>query len=343
MSDIGTLLKQEVEHLEPSSGGLETTLRIVSRRRRRRRASAGAVALLTFGGTLLALWAALHGGSRNIIPLGGLTGRVAFVRAVGSHQDIFVMSANGTDLSNVTRGIGQNDSPRWSPDGSRIAFSSDRSGTWSVYVMNADGTGLRLLAENGLVDDWAPDSSKVLFTREREGHYSDPGGDYDLFVTDLEGHVTRLTKTPWTEGQAAWSPDGSKLAVAISKDGFGEIYMMDSDGTGLVNITTNRTGDDFSPAWSPDGREIAFVGYRGGNKDVYVVRADGIGLRRLTRGPANDLSPAWSPDGTHIVFASPREGSQAIFVMNADGTDQTRLTSPSIDDGEPVWSASVGS
>jgi TolB protein len=343
MSEIGALLKREVEGVTPSADGLGRTLHIVSRRRRSRRASAGTMAALAFGGTLLALWAALNGGSRNFIPLGSLTGRVAFVRAVGSRQDVFVMNANGSGVANLTRGIGQNDGPRWSPDGSQIAFGSDRIGTWSVYVMNADGSGLRLLAKNGLVDAWAPNGGEILFTRERNGNYSDPGGDYDLFVTDLAGKVSRVTDTAWAEGQAAYSPNGSKLAVAISKDGFGEIYVMNSDGTGLVRITANRIGDDFSPAWSPDGRDIAFVGYRGGNKDIYVVRADGTGLRRLTMGPANDLSPAWSPDGKHIVFASPRDGSQAIFVMNADGTDQTRLTSPAIDDGEPVWIASAGS
>src|SRR5437870_60892 len=117
MSDIGTLLRHEVERLEPSRDGLPRTLRIVSRRRTRRRASAGAVALLAFSGTLLALWAALHGGSRTVIPLGSLSGRIAFIRSVGSHQDIFVINADGTGPLNLTRGLGQNDSPRWSPDG----------------------------------------------------------------------------------------------------------------------------------------------------------------------------------------------------------------------------------
>jgi hypothetical protein len=86
MSDIGTLLEREVQFVRPSPSGLEKTLEIVERRRRRRRISAGVVAIVVFGGTLLGIWAALRSGTGKVLPAGGLTGKIAFIRASGNHS-----------------------------------------------------------------------------------------------------------------------------------------------------------------------------------------------------------------------------------------------------------------
>jgi Tol biopolymer transport system component len=348
MSDISTLLEREISSVRPAPDGLQKTLQIVHRRHRRRRVSAVLVAIAVSSGTLIALWFALRPTTQPVTPAAGLAGRIAFVRSTGGHQDIFVMNADGTGSVNLTKGQGENDSPHWSPDGDYLVFSSLRRGRWSVYMMDAGGKGVRLLVENGLVDGWSPYGNKILFTRERNGRYSDSNGDFDLWVADLTGRVIQLTHTPWAELSAAWSPDGSRIAVSISKDGRQEIYLMNADGTGLRKLTDNPAGADYLPAWSPDGLKIAFGGYRGGNKDIYVVpvvntrhRAEGLpgtGVRRLTTGPGVDTHPTWSADGRMIAFASPRDGNYDIFVMNADGTEQRPLTRLPGVDGEPAWS-----
>jgi len=143
---------------------------------------------------------------------------------------------------------------------------------------------------------------------------------------------------------ADWLPqrsgvDGNgQIAFVSDRDGNPEIYVINTDGSGVTRLTKNPAGD-YAPTWSPDGTRIAFYSERDGNAEIYVINADGSGLTRLTNDPANDYAPAWSPDGTRIAFHSHRyKGAGRIFVMNADGSGATRLTDPAWDDWAPAWS-----
>jgi Tol biopolymer transport system component len=128
-----------------------------------------------------------------------------------------------------------------------------------------------------------------------------------------------------------------RIAFLSGRDGNGEIYVMNADGSDQTRLTDNPA-NDFFPAWSPDGTRIAFESARDGNREIYVMNADGSGQANLTGSPADDIDPAWSPDGTRIAFNSNRDGNGEIYVMNADGSSQTRLTDNPADDLEPAWS-----
>ena len=115
-----------------------------------------------------------------------------------------------------------------------------------------------------------------------------------------------------------------------------DIYVMNADGTNVVNILRIRMVT--APAWSPDGQKIAFVSEREGSIDIYVMNADGTNVVNLTKNKHNDDRPAWSPDGRKIVFNAERGGATDIYVMNADGTNEVNITNnPEHNDYSPAW------
>ena len=223
-------------------------------------------------------------------------------------------------------------SPAWSPDGSRIAFNSDRDGNTEVYAMNADGSGVARLTYNDAVDGgpaWSPDGRRIAFESTRDGNW-------EIYVMNADGSgVTRLTHNDAYDWSPAWSPDGRRIAFHSKRDGNREIYVMNADGSGVTRLTYNGAFDS-GPNWSPDGRRIAFGSDRDGDFEVYVMNADGSGVTRLADNDGG--TPAWSPDGRRIAFSSERDGNWEIYVMNADGSGVTRLTHNSGRDLFPAWS-----
>jgi TolB protein len=137
---------------------------------------------------------------------------------------------------------------------------------------------------------------------------------------------------------AAFPGQNGRIAFTTARDaGNSEIYTMNSDGSGLVNLTANAAYDA-SPAGSADGLKIVFSSHQDGNPEIYSMNTDGTGLTRLTNDPASEIYPTWSPDGTKVAFTSDRDGDMEIYTMNADGTGQVNLTHHPSDDSAPSWS-----
>src|SRR5574341_974563 len=111
---------------------------------------------------------------------------------------------------------------------------------------------------------------------------------------------------------------GARIVFWKDQGGNSDIYVMHSNGSGLVRLT-NDSAIDWIPSWSPNRQQIAFVSRRDGNDEIYVMNSDGSGQTRLTNNPATDTFPSWSPDGSKIIFSSYRDGSYAeIYNMNPD-------------------------
>jgi Tol biopolymer transport system component len=105
--------------------------------------------------------------------------------------------------------------------------------------------------------------------------------------------VQQVTNLPDMGGRSTWSPDGRRLAFYAGPQGNHNIYVINIDGTGLVQLTNG--GDNLGPSWSPDGNWIAFTSFRDGNNEIYIMHPDGSGVTRLTNRPNSDWQPRWGP------------------------------------------------
>ena len=217
-----------------------------------------------------------------------------------------------------------------------IAFSSERSGNFEIYVTNTDGSGVMKLTDHWARDvgpAWSPDGAKIAFSKEVGLSDFD---HWEIYVMNADGSgVTRLSDGEhYDAGPLSWSPDGTRLAFSSDGDGSNlDIYVMNADGSGVTRLTDHAAAD-VEPTWSPDGAKVAFRSNRDGNFDLFVMHADGTGVTRLTDTPGIEFSPVWSPDGTKIAF----ELNGDIYVMKADGSGVTRLTDTPGFDGRPAWS-----
>ncbi len=159
------------------------------------------------------------------------------------------------------------------------------------------------------------------------------------------------TQTASSEIQPSWTPDGAKITFASDQTGDWEIFIMNSDGSGVTQLTSN-TSIDVAPAISPDGTKIAFVSNRDGDFEIFVMNINGTSVTQLTSNTNDDgaqgpdlfglsfgiSTPSWSPDGTQIAFTSDSDGPDwDIFIMDADGTNVIQLTSSSESDYDPYW------
>ncbi|MBI3460336.1 PD40 domain-containing protein, partial [Candidatus Acetothermia bacterium] len=225
-------------------------------------------------------------------------------------------------------------SPVLSPDGSKIAFASNRDGNQEIYLMNADGTGSVNLTQNKAEDflpAWSPDGSKIAFVSTRDQND-------EIYVMNANGSgQTRLTNNPASDWKPTWSPDGKQIAFTSDREGNLEVYVMNADGSNPVNITKNGARD-WRPSWSPVSNQIVFASNRDGNIEVYLINADGTGLVNLTNNQANDYQPTWSPDGKQIAFVSERDENAEIYVMNADGSNPINISNnPGMEESFPSW------
>lgn len=259
-------------------------------------------------------------------------------KAAGEKRwSVHVMNSDGADRTALTEGqSGFLSAPTWSPDGSRIAFVSDRDGDPDIWVMNSDGSDLVNITNDDAQDHspaWSPDGAWIAFASVRDSLY------WELYVMRPDGSdVQRLT---WWEDASdlspAWSPDGTRLAFASKRDGNWEIYTMDRDGSNLMRLT-DHPADDTNPAWSPDGGRIAFASTRDGYAEIYVIPIVGGEAINISNAPfSSEHGPTWSPDGGRIAFYSDRDGEWDIYVMISDGSDPVKLTGDNTNDQVPAW------
>jgi len=217
----------------------------------------------------------------------------------------------------------------------KIAFvsGSGRKRVSQIYVMDFDGYGVHRASKTGkqnILPAWGP-GGQLVYTSFM---WRNP----DLYA--VRGRrAYRISRQPGLNTGAAFSPDGSKLAVTMSKDGNSEIYLINRSGKVLRRLT-NNPAIDASPSWSPNGAKIAFVSNRGGSPQIYVMTAGGGGARRLTFKGNYNQEPDWCPrKGSNLVAFTARAGSGGydVFTVDAAKGDVKRLTQGQGSNKSPSW------
>ncbi len=203
--------------------------------------------------------------------------------------------------------------PHYSPDGERIAFTSDVDGNYEIYTMAIDGSDVQQLTFTDpptqyVGPKYSPDGSTLLYATDQDE--VDPANQQDLWVMPVEGGTgTRITSGINDRESRSWSPDQKRIVTQTIVDGVGQLLVLNADGTGLTQITDFPKGTPVfapggifpqmsgavTPAWSPDGEWIAFASNHEGSYAIYLIHPDGTELTRLTNSSANDLSVGWGP------------------------------------------------
>ena len=226
--------------------------------------------------------------------------RIAFVGGSGRDADIYVIYSNGTGMTRIITGPGADLDPAWSPDGSKIAFASERDGNFEIYSAAPGGGSPVRLTQNAASDSrpaWSPDGSRIAFVSNRDGNS-------EIYVMNADGtNQVRLTSNIASDSDPDWSPDGTRIAFSSDRPPAG-IWIMNADGSDLRRLTSNARGD-YQPAWSPDGSRIAFSrGVTASSRDIWFVDTDGSNTVAFTTGRENAADPSWSPDGRNVTFAT---------------------------------------
>ena len=222
--------------------------------------------------------------------------------------------------------------------GSRIAFVRTRRSptvTKNVYTMEMDGGNVGSVTNNrslNILPSIGP-GGQVLFTSYAKRNP-------DLWVGG-GGAPRRVSKFPGLNLGGAMNPNGSSIAVTLSKDGNSEIYTVDLSGNVKSRLTKNAAIDG-SPTWSPGGNQIAFVSNRAGGPQIYRMSASGGGVKRVTKKGSYNQTPDWNPGegeyGNWIAYAGRAGSNYDIFAINVRTGKLKRLTQGGGRNTDPTWS-----
>ncbi len=241
------------------------------------------------------------------------SGKIVFASGSVNDYDLWSLDMATGDILQLTHGKNWNDKPCWSPDGSRVVFTSNRKGKGQeIFWVPAEGGEAVALTSLGVWADcpvFSPDGTQIAFI-------SNEAGNNDVWLMDADGeNRAQVTTHEGSDKHVRWAQDGRGLYFSSDRnDGDADIWHIDLSSRQTKQINQDG-GLDISPTPSPDGSVIAFCSNRqlkanpndkfaDRDKDIWLMRADGTMPVRLTDNQGADYSPSWSPDGTHILYTA---------------------------------------
>jgi TolB protein len=217
---------------------------------------------------------------------------IAFSSWRSGYQDLYVIYPYGGPLiQNPTRGTADKQSylPAWSPDGTKLAFTSSRNGNPEIYTMNRDGSSVQRITNHPAIDatpTWSPTGTQIAFTSDRTG-------SPQIYVVNVDGTgLVQITRESHCD-RPTWSPAPYNEIAYSSRMGAGNNIRVYEFKTNASRTLTDGIGNNESPTFSPNGRHVAFVSSRAGNQQIFTIARDGKDLRQITRAGVNRY-PNWS-------------------------------------------------
>lgn len=286
-------------------------------------------------------------------PVTTLQGKIAYASERDGVWQIIAMNADGSDETSLTEAFGTYSRPAWSPGGDKIGMRIDTATGSGIAVMDVRHESGRLAGSqpiaivNAFADGprWSPDGKKLVYS------VAEGNSGWRTYIADLgSGTAQHITGIPENAVDPDWSPDGTRIVFSNYTDQrqIRDLYAINVDGTGLVQLTDTSEINESMPAWSPDGRRIAFAAVENQadgspRQDIFLMDSDGSNLIQLTTDPGGDFDPSWSPDGKQLAFVSERDANNdsnyEIYLINVDGTGEMRLTNNRYTDRWPTWRA----
>ncbi len=215
-----------------------------------------------------------------------------------------------------------------------------------------------------LIQKFSPIDSKIAISLRKRwliaaflsivafvGYPQDPTNDDRTFESKSDKKRTlsplQLSNVP-AQWSAYWSPDNKRITytdwtttkeIGKAREWNWDIYVMESDGSDVVNLT-NHPAVDIDSHWSPNGKQLCFSSNRDGDFDIYTIDNKGSGLNNITNTPIDEFYPRWSPDGKKIAFLSPQNEKMDIYIFDLKTGSSFNLTNHSANDSDPSWSFS---
>jgi len=253
----------------------------------------------------------------------------------GGFKEIFVADVLGRNIRQITRHKSIAVSPKFSPDGKLLAYTSYHPGNPNLYITNwQEAKTTRAISRHpglNLAPAWSPDGKTMVITLSKDGNP-------DLYLINNEGAILdRLTKNTGINVSPAWAPDGRYITFVSDRSGNPQIYIMNVK-TKTVRRITFQGNDNTEPSWSPDGEWIAYSGLYEGRYQIFIIKPEGGQPLQLTWYRDDHESPSWSPDSRQIVFSRSHNNDRDICTVFRNGTGLRTLFRLEGHQSSPEWS-----
>lgn len=257
---------------------------------------------------------------------GFFASRLAFISEYSGKSEVFTGDLFFGEVRQITKDNAQAITPRWSPDGGKILYTSFyKSGFPDIFLLDLNSmqrtTFVSFKGTNSGAR-FSPNGSQVAMVLSGEGNP-------EIYVSNAQGRgVARRTHSSAVEASPAWSPDGSRLIFTSDAAGGPQLYVMPAAGGQMQRLGTNISGYCAEPDWSAgDPNKIAFTARVGRGFQIAVYdMATRASAKVVSKAPVDAVQPAWLADGRHLVYTERAANSRSIWILDTETGKRTRLS-----------------